>query len=706
MLKKLTGLILGVQLGLMITGCSTTKKFDDDSLLYLEEVEGPKALEWVRAQNEISLQRLQSDPLYPKFFNQTKKILTASDRIPFGKIRGRWVYNFWQDTAHVRGIWRRTSLSEYQKPNPNWDTLIDFDKLAKEENENWVYKGVSCLAPDYQRCLLFLSRGGKDAKVVREFDINRKAFVKDGFVLPEAKSSVDWLNENEIFVATDWGEGSLTESGYPRIVKKWKRGTLLSSAEVIFEAEEDSIGAGAFSILRPEGELHFISESLTFYTSDFYLLSSNQLLKLPIPQDAEILNVFKNQIIMKLRSGWRVKQANETVEFAQGDLVSFSVNEFLKTAKLGDVKRVFSPSSTMAVQELEAGRESLYISYLDEVTGKVLDVKFENERWVTKPVPIENQGTVNLISADPFTHLSLVTYESYTEPTKLLLLNSKSNSLKVIQRLPARFSSSGLEVEKAFAKSKDGTLVPYFLIKKKSAPLNGKLPTLLYGYGGFEVSLTPFYSAAIGKNWLERGGAFVVANIRGGGEFGPSWHQAALKSNRQKAFDDFLAVAEELIARKVTSPAHLGIQGGSNGGLLVGAAFTQKPELFNAVICQVPLLDMLRFHMLLAGASWKGEYGDPEVSSEKKFIKAYSPFQNLKEDREYPEVLFITSTKDDRVHPGHARKMAAKMEAFKKPFLYYENIEGGHSASANLIQRAQMSALEMVYLSRKLQLTP
>lgn len=699
-------LLIGI-LSVLTTGCSTSSKFDDESLLYLEEVEGERALEWVKEKNAVSLKRLEADPLYPVFFKQTKAILTAEDRIPFGKIRGPWVYNFWQDEKHVRGLWRRVKLSEYQKANPKWEVLINLDKLAEEENENWVYKGVDCLGPDYNRCLIFLSRGGKDATVTREFDIKSRRFVKDGFVVPEAKSRVAWLNADELLLSTDWGEGSLTESGYPRIVKKWKRGTLLASAEPLFQTEEDALSASPFSLLRPEGRLHLIVNSLNFYASEYHILDINhQLIKLPIPEDARLVDVFKNEFIIKLRSPWTHKQSGEKVSFQSGELISFSVNNFLKSSEITDLKIVFSPSEKMAIQSVGAGRDSLFVSYLDDVTGKVLDLRFENGKWVPKPVPVQNDGTVHLISADPFTHLSLISFESYLEPTQLLLHNSKSNSLKKLRQLRARFSNRGLVVEKAFATSKDGTKIPYFLVKKDKAKLDGKMPTLLYGYGGFEIALTPFYSPVIGKNWLERGGAFVVANIRGGGEFGPRWHQAALKENRQLAFDDFLAVAQDLIDKKITSPEHLGIQGGSNGGLLVGAAFTQKPELFNAVVCQVPLLDMLRFHELLAGASWKAEYGDPDKSSERKFLKAYSPFHNLSEKIEYPEVLFITSTKDDRVHPAHARKMAAKLEAFGKPFLYYENIDGGHSASANLIQRAQKSALEMVYLSRKLGLNP
>lgn len=688
-----------------LMGCSSmSKRFDDSSLLYLEEVEGEKALDWVRAQNERSLKQLESDPLYPVYFEQVKKILTAQDRIPYGRLRDGWVYNFWQDEKSVRGVWRRATLSQYQKSNPRWQTLLNVDQLAKDEEENWVYKGTDCLAPRYDRCLISLSRGGKDAKVVREFDVSRKKFVKDGFVLPEAKSAVAWLDENLLLVGTDWGEGSLTESGYPRIVKKWKRGALLSSAKTIYEGDKTSVGVWPVSVIRPEGNYQFIVDSLNFFESDYYMLKGDEVVKLPLPKHVEFVDVFKGQMVLKLRDDWRYKHQGETAEFSSGDLVSFSLNEFMKTGELGALNSVFRPTQTMAVQNTGSTREVLYISYLDNVVGKVLDLRFENGRWVSKPVPVADNGTVSLISTDPFYHLSFLSFESYIDPTQLYVLNSKSNSLRKIKQLPARFSSKGLTVTKGMAKSRDGTQVPYFLVHRKDMKRDGTTPTLLYGYGGFEIALTPYYSATVGKTWLENGGAFVVANIRGGGEFGPRWHQAALKENRQKAFDDFIAVAEDLIQEKVTSREHLGIQGGSNGGLLVGAVFTQRPELFDAVVCQVPLLDMLRFHLLLAGASWKAEYGDPEVRSEKKVLESYSPFHNIKADQTYPEVFFVTSTKDDRVHPGHARKMAAKMEALGKPFLYYENIEGGHSASANLIQRAKQTALQMVYLTRKLEL--
>ncbi len=694
--------------GALNFGCaSNEKKFDDNSLMYLEEVEGEKALDWVKAQNDRTLKVLEEDPLYKPFFEQAKTILNAPDRIPYGKIQAGFVYNFWQDEKHVRGLWRRASLEQYRAKSPRWETLIDVDELAKTENENWVFKRSDCLAPDYKRCLIFLSRGGKDAGVVREFDIQSKKFVKDGFVLPEAKSSVAWVNENELIVATNWGEGSLTESGYPRILKRWKRGTPLDSATTIYEGDKKSVHASPVSVIRPEGSYLFILHAVGFYESEVFLMKDNvEIVKIPIPLQSDFVDVFKGQMIIKPRKTWSHKDAGEVVEFASGDLVSFSILDFLKNKKLTQVHSIFRPTDKMSFEGSGSGRDVLYVSYLDQVVGKILDFRFENGKWVSKPVPLDSQGTVELVSTDSFSHLSLVNYASYLRPSQVFILNSKSNSLKLARQLPPKFNTGDLIVDTLSTKSKDGTEVPYFLIRKKSLKYDGKAPTLLYGYGGFEISLTPFYSPTIGKLWLEKGGVFVVANIRGGGEFGPRWHQAALKENRQRAFDDFIAVAEDLIERKVTSPAHLGIQGGSNGGLLVGATFTQRPELFQAVVCQVPLLDMLRYHLLLAGASWKAEYGDPEVSSEKKFIQTYSPFQNLKFEKTYPEVLFVTSTKDDRVHPAHARKMAAKMEAMGKSFLYYENIEGGHSATANLIQRARKTALEMVYLNRKLGLSP
>ncbi|MCB0412420.1 MAG: S9 family peptidase, partial [Bdellovibrionales bacterium] len=476
----------------------------------------------VRSQNERSLKLLKTDPLYETFFKEAKDILTAEDRIPEGQLRGQYVYNFWQDQRNVRGLWRRTSLASYKSKRPKWQILLNIDKLAKQENENWVFKGSRCLAPNYERCLVTLSRGGKDASVVREFDIKTRRFIKDGFVLPEAKNATSWVSENEIIVGTDWGEGSLTDSGYPRILKRWKRGQSLKDAELLYEGKKSSVGSWPVVIMRPEGSYLFVTEAINFFESDYYLVeSAHQKIKLPVPQDAELVGVFEQQVLIKLRSPWALESEGQKLEFSSGDLLSFSYDDFVKSKAIKRVKSVFRQGKGMAIQNVEAGRDVIYVSYLEDVVGRISEIRFKSNKWQSRPVPTEDKGSVELASVDPFSHLSLIGFESYLDPSQLYLLDSKSNSLSLLRELPARFNSKDLEVERFKAQSADGTEVPYFVIHKKGIELNGNNPTLLYGYGGFEVSMVPSYTAVTGKLWLERGGVYAVANIRGGGEYGP-----------------------------------------------------------------------------------------------------------------------------------------------------------------------------------------
>ena len=667
----------------------------DQSLLWLEEIEGKKALEWVKQQNSKTLNALTSDPRYQKYQKEALEILTASDRIKFGTIRGDYVYNFWRDKDHVRGLWRRTSLTQFRKPHPEWEILLDVDQLAKKESENWIYKGVDCLGPDYSRCILELAPGGTDTAVYREYDLESKSFVKNGFEVPLAKTNLCWENQDHLLVATDWGEGSLNSSGYARILKRWKRGTPLSSAETILETEMDETFIYPIDIEHDDGQLCFVLRGHDFYHFSFYLVTENSGLKqLPLPQKCSLSGLFRDQILIELKQDWR--------GFTAGSLISFSLAQFQQTGKIEDLYSVFDPGQTGTISQIRFSKDAVYITGLDHVSSQIREFTFQGNAWKEKLIPWGGDDVISISSSDKNSNHLLLSRDGFLQPSSLYYVNFREGVEELIQSTPARFDTSGLKVEKNFAISKDGTDVPYFIVYQKDLKLDHTTPVLQYGYGGFEISILPHYSALMGKLWLEKGGAYVLANIRGGGEYGPRWHDAALFENRQRAYDDFFAVAEAVQSRGFSSPKHYGAMGRSNGGLLMGVALTQRPELFNAIVCGVPLLDMKRFNKLLAGASWMAEYGNPDIPEQWAYIQKYSPLQNLKPGQDYPKVYFFTSTKDDRVHPGHARKMAAKMEQMGYGFYYYENIEGGHKGNANQEQEAMLSSLEYLYLMQQL----
>ena len=673
----------------------------DDPFLWLEEIESKQSLEWVYARNKECFDELQSDDRYEKFLSQSELILNAKDRIPYGSIRGKFVYNFWQDSKNIRGIIRRTSLESYRSITPEWELVLSIDAIAEAEKENWVYKGISWLAPNYERCLIKLSRGGTDASIYREFDAISKQFIEDGFELPEAKSGVAWLDRNTLLIGTNLGKNSLTKSGYPRIVRQWKRGTSLSESEVVFEGENQDIGIWPRVMDSGDETLALIEQSLTFFTGAYHLINKKgKLIKLPLQDSVDLAGFYAGKILFTLREAWKVEDKTH----AQGSLLAIDAKILLTTGKLPLIETLFTPNKQTSIEGIAFSRTGLYITLLQNVKGIILRFQFDAKsgKWSSQPVPLPKNGTVSISAASVHSETIFINYEDYITPDRLSEFDTLQDKLTLLKSLPSKFNASELEVNQHITKSADGTQVPYFLIQRKGMKADKNTPTILYGYGGFEISLKPSYSATIGKLWLERGGAYAVANIRGGGEFGPRWHKAALKTKRQRAYDDFIAVAENLIKRGVTSPKHLGISGGSNGGLLVGAIFTQRPDLINAVVCRVPLLDMLRYTKLLAGASWAAEYGDPEDPEMRKAILRYSPYQNIFPDKKYPKVFIETSTKDDRVHPGHARKMVARMRKQGHEVLYFENTEGGHSAGANLKQHAKRYALEYVYFSRQL----
>lgn len=673
----------------------------NDPYLWLEEVESPRSLDFAKSENELTLKALQATPRYAGIESDLRKIILAKDRMPGVTLLHGQLYNFWQDAEHVRGIWRRTSAESYRNENPEWETVLDLDAIAKEENESWVWKGSQCLPSAEQHCLITLSRGGKDASVIREFNLDTKKFVADGFVVPEAKSDISWLDENTLYVGTDFGADSLSESGYPIVAKLWKRGTPLSSATEVFRGEKSDVGAGTSVDFRPEGSYVIHSRLLTFFTSKHWIELNGRKLEVPMPESAVYSGAFDGHLLFTLRD--ELKTASRS--FASGSLVALPIGRIAE----GDTAReslslVFAPSQTRFLVAAYRTRSTILLQVLDNVKGKLLKVTRGGGRWKVESLSLGENGMAAISSVDSLSDDFIASYVDFLTPTSLYFGNAlrMGKGFTLLKSAKARFDASDMTSEQLWATSKDGTKVPYFVIHKKDMALDGKNPTLLYGYGGFEIPMTPSYLNATGKVWLEKGGVYVLANIRGGGEFGPEWHKAAQGVNHQRAFDDFIAIAEDLIARKITSPAHLGIRGGSNGGLLTGATFVQRPDLFNAVLVEVPLLDMLRYHLLLAGASWVGEYGNPEDPVMREAILKYSPYQNVRKDQKYPEVFFLTSTKDDRVHPAHARKMAARMREQGHPIFYFENTEGGHGGSANLEQQILWSSLEFSYLFLKL----
>jgi prolyl oligopeptidase len=683
-------------------------KTESDPFLWLEEIDSAAALVWVRAQNARSLALLESDPRYPALLAEARAVITAPDRIPYPNFLGDRLANFWQDKAHVRGLWRRTTLDSFRTPDPQWETLLDIDALAAAEQRNWVFHGAMSLPPDYRHCLVALSDGGKDASELREFDLAAARFVANGFYLSEAKQSAVWLDDDTLLVARDWGPGTLTASGYPFIVKKLRRGAPLDDAEQVFAGTASDVSVGASVLRDPDGTVRGIgiNRQVSFFESERYLLTDRGPLRVPVPLRSSFRAFIAGQLVFSLEEGWGP-------DFPTGALVSLDLAACLAGPHSVRPALILAPGPRESVEDAAATRSRLLVTIYRNVQGAAASYRFENGAWHASLLPLPKNASVHIAASTDREDRAFVDVAGFLDPNTLWLVEPEAGGADPVKALPPRFDVSGNVVGQFEATSSDGTLVPYFAIRPPSpypSPASGggegggdgSAPTLLYGYGGFQVSLTPSYLGAAGKLWLEKGGVYVIANIRGGGEFGPAWHRAALKADRRRAFDDFIAVAEDLIRRGITSPRRLGIMGGSNGGLLMGVMLTQRPDLFGAVVIQVPLLDMLRYHKLLAGASWIAEYGDPDLPDEAAFLASISPYHNLKSGVAYPEPFFVTSTKDDRVHPGHARKMAARMQAMGLPFLYYENVDGGHSAAANLEERAHRTALEFTYLTRKL----
>src|SRR6185437_1270359 len=673
----------------------------DDPYLWLEDVSSPKALQWVEAHNAKSTAVLQADPRYQRFYDEALAIAQAKDRIPVGEFLGGKIYNFWQDEDHVRGIWRRTSLESYSTGKPEWETVLDLDKLAASEKANWVWKGAQCARPAERRCLIHLSDGGEDAVTIREFDLPSKSFVKGGFVLPKGKQQASWQDPNTLLVSREWKPGQLTKSGYSYVIKRLKRGQPLSSAVELFRGTKADVSASP-EVLRDAQNrtLPLISEGTDFWHSKSFLIGAKGTRRIAIPAKAQLIDMVDGRVIIRSQEAWSAGGK----QFPAGTLLSVDLAQLKADPAHLKPTLIYKPGPREALEGAAASKDMLLVSILDNVRGKTLVYRpGPNGSWTRAELALPENSTLGIADTSRTSNRALMTVTNFLTPPSLWLADASTGEAREIMRQPPKFDASNLVAEQREATSSDGTRIPYFLVHRKDIRLDGNNPTLLYAYGGFEVSQTPSYSAITGKLWLENGGVYALANIRGGGEFGPAWHEAGLGTKRQIIYDDFAAVAKNLIATHVTSPRRLGIRGGSNGGLLMGVEFTQHPELWHAVIIDVPLLDMIRISKIAAGASWEGEYGsvddDPAVRA---FWEKTSPYQNLKAGTAYPTPFIFTTTKDDRVGPQHARKFAARMEEMGLPFYYYENTEGGHAAGANLRQTAHTNALEMTYLTRKL----
>jgi prolyl oligopeptidase len=689
--RGLAAVALAVAGASLLRAPAAAAQSGDDPFQWLEDVQGEKALEWARQHNAKSTALLEARAEYKPIYRRTLEILDSKEKIPSPEILGEAVYNFWKDDSHERGIWRRTSLASYRTPAPQWETVLDVDALAKADGKAWVFHGANCLPPAYARCMVNLSPGGSDASVEREFDTATKQFVSGGFSLPEAKSSVAWRDEDTLWVGTDFGSGSLTTSGYPRIVKLWKRGTPLSSARTVFEGKSEDVASSGSSEILSDGRYDLITRTPAFYRHESFLLLGDRPVKLNLPEDSQIREFFRDRLLFSLRSDWTV--GGKT--YHAGSLLSTAVDDLLRGADRFEV--LFEPSQRVSLARVDRTRDRVLLQTLDNVRSRITALSLEGGAWKRSEVPTPGLGTASLSATSDLTESFFFTYQDFATPVSLWLAESGAAPARV-KTMPAFFEAQGLKTEQFEATSRDGTKIPYFVVTPKGFKADGSAPALLYGYGGFEASQVPRYSGVLGSAWLARGGVYVLANIRGGGEFGPAWHKAAVKEQHIHNFEDFSAVARDLIARKISSPRHLGIMGGSQGGLLVGGTFTLYPELFHAVVAQVPLADMRRFSHLLAGASWMAEYGDPDKPEDWAYIQTWSPYQLLKEGVKYPTPFFWTNTRDDRVHPAHARKMVAKMEAQGHPVYYFENTEGGHGSGAVNKETATVTALEYAYL--------
>jgi prolyl oligopeptidase len=692
-------LVLGLAAGTALSVSAQTS--GDDPFIWLEDAHGARAMAWVEAENTKTAAVLENNALFDSLFKEARIIAEAKDRIPEpGVIDGK-VYNFWQDADHPHGIWRQTNPTDFQGNDPRWRTVMDLDALSKAETANWFWKGAICEEPKEQRCMVSLSDGGEDAVTLREFDLPSARFVDGGFSLPSGKQDAAWADADTLLVSREWKTGEVTRSGYAFVVKRIKRGQPLAAAVEVFRGSPDDVGVTPFTLTDGTGHSAvMIQRAVSIFEFEFFLLGHQQPVKLTMPKKAEFLALIDGRLIVSLHEDWH-REKGATLK--QGSLVSLELAAAAADPAHLRPALVYSPTAREAFREAGATRGHLVVHTLDNVNGQAYSYKPEpNNRWSRRQLALPGNISVNLIDTDLHSEQAFVQVTGFLTPPKLVLANLEKGTLTTVKTLPAKFDASHDVVEQFAATSKDGTKIPYFIVHPTGMKMDGSTPAILNAYGGFLDARTPTYSAELGKLWLERGGVYVLANIRGGGEFGPAWHEAGLKTHRQRIYDDFAAVGQDVIAKGFTSSAHLGIMGGSNGGLLMGVEFTQHPELWRAVDIQVPLLDMLRYEQIAAGSSWVAEYGSVSVPEERQFLAAISPYSNLKTGVQYPEALIWSTTKDDRVGPQHARKFAAKLSAMGVPYFYFEVIEGGHGSGATPLEQAKMRAREYTYFSRKL----
>jgi prolyl oligopeptidase len=675
-----------------------------DNYTWLEDIHGDRSMEWVKTHNEASAKILEADPHYAEFKADALKVLESPDRIAVPVFRDGTIYNTWQDASHVRGILRKTTLADYLTPQPKWETVIDYDALGKADNVKWVQHGLNCLYPGGTLCLAGLSAGGEDADTMREFDLRTGKFVDGGFVLPKSKQRVAWVDKDTLLIAKDWGNGTTTSSGYPYIVKRWKRGQSLDQAEEIFRGSAADGGYGTSPAVLNDAQGHqaiLVLRPIDTFSSEISLVTPSGVKLLSLPKKISPSGLLDGQLIFEINENWT--PAGQSKTFAQGSIVALDLAAVTKDPIHLKPTVVFAPTAQEFAQQVGITRNHLLLTTLEHVQGRAYRYTHEKSgKWTSVKLPVPDNSTVGIGSTNTADDKFFLSLTGYLTPSSLHLGDAATGDLKLVKTLPAQFDASNEVVEQLEATSKDGTKVPYFVVHRKDIKYDGSNPTLMTAYGGFQVSQTPSYNALVGKLWLEHGGVFVLANIRGGGEFGPAWHEAGLKINRQRIYDDFAAVGQDLFTRKITSPKHMGIEGGSNGGLLMGVEFEQHPDMWSAVVIQVPLLDMLGYEHMSAGASWVGEYGSISVPEERKFLAYLSPYNNIDPHGKYPEPLIFTTTKDDRVGPVHARKFAARMEEYKLPFFYDEIVEGGHAAGADLKEQAGTYATTFTYLTRKL----
>lgn len=664
-----------------------------DPFIWLEDIDSPRSMAWVETQNAKAAKRLEGDARYGEYLAEARAIFTAKDRIAFPGFRAGSIDNFWQDDVHPHGIWRNTSQASYRTAAPAWQTLLDVDKLSADEKQNWFWKGATCLKPAETTCLVRLSNGGGDAVELREFDTAKKAFVAGGFKLPEGKQYVSWLTRDSLVVGREWTPGELTDSGYAYVLKILGRD---GKAQEIFRGQKTDVWASPTVLYGAGGKVDaiLIQRGLSFFEYEYSLYADGKLIRVPLPAKAQNQAYVDGQAVFTLQEAWN--------GFGPGALIAYDLAALKRDPATAKPQLIFQPGPTQAIQTVADTRSKLVVELLEDVKGAVDVYAFQGGKWSAKRLPLPKDATLTVRDTSGKDDQLFVAAEGFLSPYSLWLADGAASTASEVKTSPARFDASKDMVEQFWAVSSDGTRIPYFVVRPKGSKLDGSLPTIMYGYGGFEVAKPPIYIPEMGKIWLERGGAYVIANIRGGGEFGPKWHQSVLREKRQLAFDDFAAVAKDMAARKITSARRLGIYGRSNGGVLTTVSLTQNPELWNAVVVESPLVDMLRYHKLSAGASWVGEYGNPDVPADHAFIAKYDGYLNLKSGQTYPEPYITTNTRDDRVHPGHARKFAAKMEALGYPYIYYENTFGGHANDADPELNAKRWARHYVYLSQKL----